>query len=63
LAEIIVKLVHDLPRVLKPGGVFIASGIIEEKAKWVETSLIDVGLELLETKHHDGWVAISAKKW
>jgi ribosomal protein L11 methyltransferase len=63
LAEIIVKLVHDLPRVLKPGGVFIASGIIEEKAKWVETSLIDVGLELLETKHQDGWVAISAKKW
>ncbi|MBH8602934.1 50S ribosomal protein L11 methyltransferase [Thermoactinomyces sp. CICC 10522] len=63
LAEIIVLLVHDLPRVLKPGGAFIASGIIEEKAKWVEASLLDAGLEVLETKHQDGWVAILAKKW
>jgi ribosomal protein L11 methyltransferase len=63
LAEIILKFVHDLPRVLVPGGVFIASGIIEEKRELVEEALTMMGLEVMETIHQDGWVAIAAKKW
>jgi ribosomal protein L11 methyltransferase len=63
LAEIILRFTHDLPRVLVPGGIFIASGIIEEKAEQVKESLRRFGLEALETIHLDGWVAIAAKKW
>jgi ribosomal protein L11 methyltransferase len=63
LAEIILKLVYDLPRVLMPGGVFIASGIIAEKAEVVDRALRENGLVVLETVHQDGWVAIAAKKW
>jgi ribosomal protein L11 methyltransferase len=63
LAEIILRFTHDLPRVLVPGGIFIASGIIEEKAEQVKESLRRFGLEVLETIHLDGWVAIAAKKW
>lgn len=63
LAEIILQMAHDLPRVLVPKGIFIGSGIIEEKADQVEKTLVSCGLNLLETIHLDGWVAIVAKKW
>lgn len=63
LADIIVLFTHDLPRVLVPGGVFIGSGIIEEKTELVIQSLTTNGLQVLETIHQDGWVAIAAKKW
>ncbi|MDQ0416240.1 ribosomal protein L11 methyltransferase [Croceifilum oryzae] len=63
LAEIIVLFTHDLPRVLVPGGIFIGSGIIEEKADLVIQSLKTNGLQILETVYQDGWVAIAAKKW
>lgn len=63
LADIIVLFTHDLPRVLVPGGIFIGSGIIEEKAELVIQSLKTNGLQVLETIHQDGWVAIAAKKW
>lgn len=63
LAEIIVLFTYDLPRVLLPGGIFIGSGIIEEKADMVIQSLQTNGLTILETIHQDGWVGIAAKKW
>ncbi len=63
LAEIISRMVHDLPRVLVPGGVFIGSGIIREKAEDVRKALVSSGLKVLETKYQEGWVAIAAKKW
>lgn len=63
LAEIIILFTHDLPRVLEPGGTFIASGIIEEKQELVLQSLHEAGLEVVETIYQEGWVAIAAKKW
>lgn len=63
LAEIIIHMVPDLPRVLVPGGIFVGSGIIGEKAEDVRKALVSCGLKVLETKHQEGWVAIAAKKW
>ncbi|MBA4600768.1 50S ribosomal protein L11 methyltransferase [Thermoactinomyces mirandus] len=63
LAEIIAKMVYDLPRVLVPGGIFIGSGIVREKAEIVEKALVSCGLKVLEAKQQEGWVAIAAKKW
>lgn len=63
LAEIVLQMAHDLPRVLVPKGIFIGSGIIEEKAAQVEKALVSCGMSLLETIHLDGWVAIVSKKW
>lgn len=63
LAEIIVQFMHELPRVLVPGGIFIASGIIEEKKELVCQSLRKMGMEVVEMIHQEGWVAIVAKKW
>lgn len=63
LADIILQMAQDLPRVLKPGGVFIGSGIIEQKADEVVEKLKCFGLSVLEVVHQEGWVAITAKKW
>ncbi|MBD1371144.1 50S ribosomal protein L11 methyltransferase [Hazenella sp. IB182357] len=63
LAEIIIQFVHELPRVLRPGGFFIASGIIKGKEKEVSERIQTMGLTILETIHQDDWVAIVAKKW
>lgn len=63
LAEIILRFTYELPRVLVPNGILIASGIIEEKEQEVVESLTKNGLEVLEIVHQEGWVAIAAKKW
>ncbi len=63
LAEIILDFVHDLPRVLVPGGIFIGSGIIKEKAESVKQALEQVGLQVIETASQEDWVAIVARKW
>ncbi|RAL25845.1 50S ribosomal protein L11 methyltransferase [Thermoflavimicrobium daqui] len=63
LAEIIVQFTYDLPRVLVPGGIFISSGIIKEKEELVRKSIEQVGLQVLEVKYQEDWVAIAAKKW
>jgi ribosomal protein L11 methyltransferase len=63
LAEIILAFVHDLPRVLVPGGLFIGSGIIKEKAESVKQALEQIGLQVIETVRQEDWVAIVARKW
>jgi ribosomal protein L11 methyltransferase len=62
LAEIIVRFTDDVYRVLKPDGVFIASGIISAKEADVKDALAKSGLDVVETVTMDDWVAIVAKK-
>lgn len=62
LAEVIVRFTDDVFRVLKPGGVFIASGIIEARAADVKRALEESGLDIEETILIDDWVAIVSKK-
>jgi ribosomal protein L11 methyltransferase len=62
LAEVIVRFTDDVYRVLKPGGVFIASGIIAAREADVKAAMEASGLELVETIFIDDWVAIVAKK-
>lgn len=63
LAEIIIPLIDDLPRVLVPGGIFIAAGIIKEKKSDVVTLLQEYGFRLLDQNEKGEWVAIVAEKW
>jgi ribosomal protein L11 methyltransferase len=62
IADIIVKLAPGVPAVLKPGGVFLASGIIAERSAQVAQVLIAAGLTVERTVTRDGWVAIVARK-
>ena len=61
LAEIILRFTHDAAKVVKPGGYFITSGIINAKKEEVETSLIKSGFSIIETLKMEDWVAIIAK--
>ncbi|QDP40655.1 50S ribosomal protein L11 methyltransferase [Radiobacillus deserti] len=62
LAEIIVRFVEDAHRILKPGGLFVTSGIIKQKKNVVKESLEKVGFEILEITQMEDWIAIMAKK-
>ncbi|MDF2682526.1 MAG: ribosomal protein methyltransferase [Brevibacillus sp.] len=62
LAEVIVRFTDDVYRVLKPEGVFIASGIIQAREADVKKALADSGLVVVETIMIDDWVAIVSKK-
>ncbi|EST56408.1 ribosomal protein L11 methyltransferase [Brevibacillus panacihumi W25] len=62
LAEVIVRFTDDVYRVLKPGGTFIASGIIEAREADVKEALTASGLTIVETIFIDDWVAIVSKK-
>jgi ribosomal protein L11 methyltransferase len=61
LSPVIVELADHLKPFLKPDGLFIGSGIIEESKERVIEKIISVGFEIGEIKTRDGWVAISAR--
>ncbi len=61
LAEIIMELIPDLNKVVKKEGLFICSGILEEKAEMVAEGLQKEGFDIVEIKNKDSWSAIVAK--
>jgi ribosomal protein L11 methyltransferase len=62
LAEIIVRFTDDAFRLVKDGGYFITSGIINQKRQEVEEQIIKAGFEIVETIMMEDWVTIVAKK-
>lgn len=62
IADIIIMFVEDVPGKLKEHGVFLASGIIEERAADVEAAAKKVGLVLEHTDHRGGWVVQAYKR-
>ncbi|WP_270172311.1 50S ribosomal protein L11 methyltransferase [Paenibacillus sp. SYP-B4298] len=62
LAEIILLFVDDVYAALKPGGIYIASGIYENKESAVEEGLAASGFEVLERYREDNWIAFVARK-
>lgn len=58
IAEIITGLVFDLREHLVPNGIFIASGIIEEKIQMVVDELERNEFEILDIKKKNGWSLI-----
>ncbi|MFD1018810.1 50S ribosomal protein L11 methyltransferase [Thalassobacillus hwangdonensis] len=62
LAEIIVQFTDDAYRLLKPGGMFITSGIIQGKKDVVKERLQQSGFEIVEVNQMEDWIAIIAKK-
>jgi ribosomal protein L11 methyltransferase len=62
LAEIILKFTDDAYKLIKPGGLFITSGIISQKKGDVKEALIKTGFDIVEVNEMEDWVAIIAKK-
>ncbi|MDN4594786.1 50S ribosomal protein L11 methyltransferase [Polycladomyces subterraneus] len=62
LAEIIVRMLPDVPRVLKDSGHLIVSGVIQVKEQLVRSEMEKQGLQIVEAIRDGDWVAIVAKK-
>lgn len=62
LAEIILLLIEDAWRVLKPNGLFITSGIIDSKKDTVLEQLLAQGFEIEQVQQMKDWFAIIARK-
>ncbi|HYH02515.1 MAG TPA: 50S ribosomal protein L11 methyltransferase, partial [Bacillota bacterium] len=62
IADIIVRLIPDVPNVLKPQGLFLASGIIAERSEEVQQALTAAGFVIQKVAARDNWVAIIAGK-
>ncbi len=55
VADAILKLSPSIPAFLKPNGVYIVSGIIEERGDEVESGLNACGFVVRERRTHGGW--------
>jgi ribosomal protein L11 methyltransferase len=58
IARVIGGIAPQLARVLAPGGLLIASGIIEERLHEAEQPLLSAGLRLVERVMIDDWVTL-----
>ncbi len=62
LAPIIIMLLPDVPGKLKDDGVFLASGIIEEREADVAAAGAAVGMKVDAVDHRGGWVVMQMSK-
>ena len=62
LAEVLVPLTPVILSQLKPGGVYITSGIIDDKEDLVVETVKQCGLTVLEVTHQGEWVSVTARK-
>ena len=62
LAEVLVPLTTVIVNHLKKGGIYITSGIIDDKEQTVVDAVKAAGLEVLEVNHQGEWVGVVARK-
>lgn len=62
LADVLVPLTPVAVRHLKAGGVYITSGIIDDKEDVVREAVVKAGLEILDVTYQGEWVCITARK-
>lgn len=62
LADIIMSFSQDAAQLLDQDGLFIVSGVIEEKKEEVREDLIAKGFEIIEIVMMEDWVALVGKK-
>ena len=62
LADVLVPLTPVIINQLKPGGVYITSGIIDNKEQTVRDAVEAAGLEVIEVTYQGEWVSVTALK-
>ena len=61
LADVLVPLTPVIIHQMKKGGIYITSGIIEDKEDVVVEAVKEAGLEVLEVNHQGEWVSVTAR--
>ena len=62
LADVLVPLTPVIVHQMKPGAVYITSGILDVKEEVVKEAVVAAGLEILEVTHQGEWVSVTARK-
>ncbi len=62
LADVLVPLTPVIVNQMKKGGIYITSGIIDDKEEVVKEAVINAGLELVEVTYQGEWVSVTARK-
>lgn len=62
LADVLVPLTPVIIHQMKKGGIYITSGIIEDKEDVVVEAVKEAGLEVMEVNHQGEWVSVTARK-
>ena len=62
LADVLVSLTPVIVHQMKPGAVYITSGIIDDKEEVVVEAVKAAGLTVLEVNYQGEWVSVVAKK-
>nr|WP_300657739.1 50S ribosomal protein L11 methyltransferase [uncultured Acetatifactor sp.] len=62
LAEVLVPLTPVIVDQLKPGGIYITSGIIDDREETVAEAVKAAGLKVLEVNRQGEWVNVTAQK-
>lgn len=62
LAEVLVPLTPVIVNQLKKGGIYITSGIIDDKEQTVKEAVEAAGLEILDVTYQGEWVSVTARK-
>ncbi|MBO5336329.1 MAG: 50S ribosomal protein L11 methyltransferase [Lachnospiraceae bacterium] len=62
LADVLVPLTPVIVNQLKKGGIYITSGIIDDKEQTVVEAVKAAGLEVLEVTYQGEWVSVTARK-
>ena len=62
LADVLVPLTPVIVNQMKPGAVYITSGIIDDKEDVVVEVVKNAGLELVEVTYQGEWVSVTARK-
>lgn len=62
LADVLVPLTPVIVRQMKKGGIYITSGIIDDKEQTVRDAVEAAGLEIVEVTYQGEWVSVTARK-
>ena len=62
LADVLVPLTPVILHQLKKGGIYITSGIIDDKEETVVQAVKEAGMEVLEVTYQGEWVSVTARK-
>ena len=62
LADVLIPLTPVILHQMKKGGLYITSGIIDDKEESLVAAVKAAGLEVLEVTHQGEWVSVTARK-
>jgi ribosomal protein L11 methyltransferase len=61
VADVIIALAPQVRPFLKEGGIFLCSGIIDDRAEEVKEKLIAAGWDVVEANTSEGWFSYLCK--